>query len=411
MMANQTGKLKQRIVAPSLVSAFCFICLFAATAFAQERFRPHNNTVVLKTSIASQTKGNVAFKTLEAAWRQQPQDIQAATAYARAVFILGMNEGDLRWYGSAKAALLPWWQETQLPAETLFIRGLVKQGFHEFHEGLRDIDLAIAQNPRKTEFWSWRFALNLLLSDLNSAAKDCEQIEVFAGPLEALQHRAVLYYRSGRSELAIQTLKQLQLSPAFSQIDSEWFQFQLGEAYRVAGQNDMALSVWRKQLSAMPKSHLIRLSLAELLNKQSLFEEAKKITDIENASDALLMQALLANKELKDRKELKLSKVIESRLATQALRKESLIERPKLIYLIDYGKDYKAGLQLSIENWKIQQEPRDAILFVKAALLAQQPQAAGHVVSWAQQTNYTEPELKDLLGQLNEQLKRQGKTK
>ncbi len=123
------------------------------------------------------------------------------------------------------------------------------------------------------------------------------------------------------------------------------------------------------------------------------------------------MQALLANKELKDRKELKLSKVIESRLATQALREESLIERPKLIYLIDYGKDYKAGLQLSIENWKIQQEPRDAILFVKAALLAQQPQAAGPVVSWAQQTNYTEPELIDWLGQLNEQLKRQGKTK
>jgi hypothetical protein len=410
-MAIQTGKLQQIMMAIRLVSAFCLITVIPGQVLAQERFRPANNTVVLKTSIASQTKGNDAFKAIDTAWRKQPQDIQAATAYARAVFILGLDEGDLRWYGSAKAALMPWWQESQLPAETLFIRGLVKQGFHEFHEGLHDIDLAIAQNPRKAEYWSWRFALNLLLSDFKSAEKDCAQIEIFAGRLEALQHRAVLHYRSGRADLALQILTQLQQSSEFSKHDSEWFQFQLGEAYRVAGQYRMALSIWRQQLATMPQSHLIRLSLAELLNKQSLFSEAQKITDIENASDALLMQALLAARGLKDRKEQKLSKLIESRLATQSLRNESLIERPKLIYLIDYGIDPKAGLQLSIENWKIQQEPRDAVLFVKAALQAQQPQAAEPVVSWVQQTNYADPELAGLLNLLNEQRKRLGTTK
>jgi hypothetical protein len=161
----------------------------------------------------------------------------------------------------------------------------------------------------------------------------------------------------------------------------------------------------------MPQSHLIRLSLAELLNKQSLFSEALKITDIENASDALLMQALLAAKGLKDRKEQKLAKLIESRLATQSLRNESLIERPKLIYLIEYDIDAKAGLQLSIDNWKVQQEPRDAVLFVKAALKAEQAQAAEPVASWVQQTNYADPELAGLLKLLNEQRKRLGTTK
>lgn len=410
-MAIQTGKLKQSMLATRLLSAFSLVIVISGQVLAQERFHPTNNTVVLKTSIAGQTKSNDAFKAIDNAWRKQAQDIQAATAYARAVFMLGLDEGDLRWYGSAKAALLPWWHENQLPAETLFIRGLVKQGFHEFPEGLRDIDLAIAQNPRKAEFWSWRFALNLLLSDFKSAAKDCEQIEVFAGRLEALQHRAVLHYRSGRADLALQILKQLQQSPEFSKIDSEWFQFQLGEAYRVAGQYPMAMSVWRQQLTAMPQSHLIRLSLAELLNKQSLFSEALKITDIENASDALLMQALLAARGLKDRKEQKLAKLIESRLATQSLRNESLIERPKLIYLIEYDIDAKAGLQLSIDNWKVQQEPRDAVLFVKAALKAAQPQAAEPVASWVQQTNYADPELAAQLKLLNEQRKRLGTTK
>ncbi len=410
-MAIQIGKLKQSKTTIRLVSAFCLISSLQSQLLAQERFVPTNNTVVLKTSIASQTKGNDAFKVIDTAWRKQPQDIQVATNYARAVFILGLDEGDLRWYGSAKAALLPWWQEGKLPADTVFIRGLVKQGFHEFQEGLRDIDLAIAQNPRKAEYWSWRFALNLLLSDFKAAENDCNQIEIFVGRLEALQHRAVLHYRSGRAELALQIFKQLEQSPEFSKINSEWFQFQLGEAYRVSGQYPMALSVWRQQLATMPKSHLIRLSLAELLNKQSQFSEAQKITDIENASDALLMQALLAAKGLKDRQELKIAKLIESRLATQSLRNESLIERPKLIYLIEYGIDAKAGLQLSIENWKVQQEPRDAVLFVKAALQAQQPQAADPVVSWVQQSNYADPELAGLLDLLKEQRKRLGSTK
>lgn len=410
-MTVQPGKSNRRFKAYFNVSAFGLICAFAVQTFAQERFRPNPSTVVLKSAIATQTKGNDTFKAIDTAWRDQPQDIQAATSYARAVFILGSNEGDLRWYGSAKAAILPWWQETELPAETLFIRGLIKQGFHNFQEGLRDIDLAIAQNPRKAEFWSWRFALNLLLSDFKSAEKDCEQIEVVAGRLEALQHRAVLYYRSGRSSLAIQTFKQLQQSPEFSKIDSEWFQFQMGEAYRVAGQYPIALSIWRKQLATLPQSHLIRLSLAELLNKQSLFSEAQKVTNIDNASDALLVQSLIANKGLKDRREFEIAKMIETRLATQVLRNETLIERPKLIYFIDYGSNVNAGLQLSIENWKIQQEPRDAVLFVKAAIQAKKAHAAEPVLTWVQQTNYTDPELAGLLTKLQDQSKPQGSTK
>lgn len=398
-------------LAPRAFLAFTLVLqsLHISTVHAQDRFRPSGNTVVLKSAISNQPLGSESFKAVEAAWRSQPQNIQAATAYARAVFILGLNEGDLRWYGSAKAALLPWWQDTKIPAETLFMRGLVKQGFHEFEAGLKDIDLAIAQNPQKTEFWSWRFTLNLLKSDLKGAEKDCQQIEIHSGRLEALLHRAVLQYRTGQSELAIRSLKEILQNAAFAkQTDLEWLNFQLGEAYRVAGQYALAISVWKKQLSLTPQSHLIRLSLAELLNQQGLFADAQKVTRIDTPSDALLVQALLADRGLKNRNEVKLAKLIEARLATQALRNESLIERPKLIYLIDYGKDPMTGLKLSIDNWQLQQEPRDAVLFVKAALLTHQAPLAEPVLAWAEKTKYTDPELAALLLQLKNKLKGRG---
>lgn len=400
-MANQTGTFMGKARTLCILSALCLSSGHAPLAWSQERFRPQPNAVLLKSSIPAQNLGDNEFKNISDSWRAQPHNIETATAYARAVFILGLNEGDLRWYGSAKAALLPWWQDKQLPADTLFMRGLVKQGFHEFSAGLQDIDLAIAQNPQKTEFWSWRFVLNLLQSNMDAAEKDCHNIETYAGKLEALQHRAVLYYRTGRAKLALQIFKDIQQRSDFAKINSEWFQFHLGEAHRVAGQSALALGVWRQQLQATPASHLIRLSLAELLNQQSLFAEAFKITSIDNPTDALLVQQLLASKGLQNSREPQLAKLMATRLATQALRNESLIERPKMAYLIDYGADPQAGLQLATENWKTQQEPRDAVLLVKAALLTKQTQAAVPVVSWAQQTHYTDPELSAMLAKLS----------
>jgi hypothetical protein len=87
------------------------------------------------------------------------------------------------------------------------------------------------------------------------------------------------------------------------------------------------------------------------------------------------------------------------------LRQEALIERPQMIYFIDYANDPAAGLSLSIENWKIQQEPRDAVLFLKAALALNQPQAAQAVLTWIEKTNYADPQIRELQTRLKTQLR------
>jgi hypothetical protein len=117
-------------------------------------------------------------------------------------------------------------------------------------------------------------------------------------------------------------------------------------------------------------------------------------------TDALLMQALLACRGLKDADENRLAGQMAARLKAQALRQESLIERPKLIYQNAYGQDMAAGLALSIENWQLQKEPPDALLFAQAALALAQPRAAEPVVIWAEKTGYTDPQLGPLIRQL-----------
>ena len=109
-----------------------WICLWGALANpagAQERFWPEASAVVLATSVHGQGGRQAALRQLDQAWRAHPEDLNASLAYARAVFTLGLAEGDLRWFGSAKAALKPWWLAEDLPADGLFLRGWSSRAF------------------------------------------------------------------------------------------------------------------------------------------------------------------------------------------------------------------------------------------------------------------------------------------
>lgn len=369
-------------------------------ALAQERFKPAPSDRLV-ASVHAQAGRDGALRALDQAWRADPKNLDAALAFARAVFVLGLRQGDLRWYGSARAALAPWWEASELPAQAYFLRGLVKQGFHDFDGGLKDIKKAIDKDRAQAEFWSWRFALHLLLADINAARQDCDEIAKLFGQEEAEIYRAVLLYRTGQPAQAVARLQRAVGAPRFKDpAAQDWIGFHLGEALRVAGQTPLALATWDKHLKAQPQSHLLRLSLVELLNQSGRYAEAKKLIALDTATDALLMQAVIASRGLKDGEEARLARLLELRLQSQAQRGESLIERPKLIYLIAYGKDPAAGLALSIDNWKLQKEPPDALLFVQAALAVNQPRAAEPVIEWAKQTGYTDAELTPLIEQL-----------
>lgn len=401
-----------RSIPVAFATALLGLVVILSPVAAQERYRPSEAAVVLSASVHAASGRQNALRALDKAWRAQPQNLPVALAYARAVFTLGLTEGDLRWYGSAKAALTPWWTAADLPAEAYFLRGLVKQGFHDFQEGLQDINRAIALEPARAEFWSWRFALHLLLADMSAAQKDIEEIGRLFGEEEAEVYRAVFLYRTGQHLPAVEMLSQsIRLVNYQDASSQDWLGFHLGEAHRVAGQPAKALAVWGQRLKASPQSHLIRLSLADLLNQQGQYRQALTIAmaatgsgNVQNSTatmtDALLMQAVLASRGLNDPNESRLASQLEARLQSQAMRQEALIERPKLIYQIAYGRDVKAGLALSIDNWQLQKEPPDAVLFVQAALALGQARAAEPVVSWAEKTGYSDPQLTPLLAQL-----------
>lgn len=341
------------------------------------------------------------MRDVEREWRKNRNDLPAALGYARAVFLLGLTEGDLRWYGSAKAALQPWWNADTLPADGHFLRALVKQGFHDFKGGIDDLSAAIALDPTQPEYWSWRFSLHLLTANIVAARADCNVIGQRFGQDEGQTCAATLLYRTGQALQAIPLFNRLVELPDYQgPFTQDWLRYHQGEAYRAAGQAAQSIAVWEKHLQKRPNAHLVKLALTELLNQQGQFTKARRYADSPSPTDALLVQALLASRGLKDNDTQRLAEQFETRMNNQALRGENLIERPTMVYLITYGRDNALGLKLAADNWRTQNEPADAVLLVQASLKANQPKLAQPVLDWMAATGYTDPVLKALTHEL-----------
>lgn len=407
-------KLVERVrnarVTPCVWAALC-VALATATVplsgWAQDRFVPPPGQVVLPVAVHTADGAASDLKAAEQAWRREPRNLELAARYAREAFLVGLTEGDLRWFGTAKAALLPWWHEPSLTAQGHFMRGLVKQGFHDFEGGLADINAAIALDGNRAELWSWRFAIHLLWADMAAARADCDALGQRAGADEGRACLAVLAYRTGRAPAAVAELKKLVALPDFQNGSAQdWLRFHLGEAQRTAGQYDAAQATWAEHLAQRPRSHGVRLALVELLNARGQHAQAKRWATTPAPTDALLVQQLLASQALADADALRLARQVEDRMAAQALRQDTLIERPKMVYLIQLGRNVAAGLALAQENWAAQKEPPDALLLVEAALKLDRPQAAAPVLDWMAQTGYTDPALAALAGQLKSRLGR-----
>ncbi len=117
---------------------------------AQTRSIPADNKVLLTLDDASAANRNGEPNASVRAWRARPDDISLATAAAKQAFIAAMDQGDARWLCNAQAMLSQWWEATDtLPAETLFVRGLVRQGLHDFVGAQGDIARAMQKDPQQ----------------------------------------------------------------------------------------------------------------------------------------------------------------------------------------------------------------------------------------------------------------------
>jgi hypothetical protein len=111
-------------------------------------------------------------------------------------------------------------------------------------------------------------------------------------------------------------------------------------------------------------------------------------------SDTLLLRLALAARQLKLAEGEKYARTLGERFADAALRGEKLHLQEEARYLLELKGDARAALAAASENYRTQREPRDALIFIEAALAASDPAAAVPALQWLESSGFESARLR-----------------
>ncbi|TMH21866.1 MAG: hypothetical protein E6H64_06865, partial [Betaproteobacteria bacterium] len=113
--------------------------LLAAPALAKP-YLPTDDGTVLERLPEKTDPSLRDVKRLRAALDRNPGDLALAARAARRAIEAGRATGDPRFLGQVQAALAPWWNEPNPPAQALLLRATLKQSMHDFMGALDDLN-------------------------------------------------------------------------------------------------------------------------------------------------------------------------------------------------------------------------------------------------------------------------------
>jgi hypothetical protein len=107
-------------------------------------------------------------------------------------------------------------------------------------------------------------------------------------------------------------------------------------------------------------------------------------------SDILLLRLALAGQALKSPAAAAHVSMLANRFDEAGLRGDKLHLQEQARFELQLRNNAARALELALENWQTQREPRDARILMEAALAAGQPQAAKPALDWMRATGYEE---------------------
>ena len=343
------------------------------------------------------------LRQLRRALAEQPQNKERALALARRYFELAGAEGDPRYVGYAEAAIRPWTQAAEPPADMLVMRALLRQYRHEFDAALADLAQAAERDPGNPRIWSWRSAILLVQADYAGARAACVKLAPLASALLAMSCNAIIDARSGKAEQAYAELSAaLARRPDADPGLKLWIQTRLAEAAVQLGRSELAERHFKAGFALGITDGYILAAYADfLLDRGRPLEAVALLRDWER-SDILLLRLALAEQAAKLPSAAAHMAMLKERFDASALRGDKLHQQDEARFHLEMLGDAKGALRLAQENYRVQREPSDARMLLEAALAAKDYAAAQPALDWLRASGYEDPLYAKLAQQLRE---------
>ncbi|MGM9485852.1 hypothetical protein [Ideonella sp. YS5] len=352
-----------------------------------------------------------------------PASLSTALALARRAMEQAHRSGDPRDWGQAQAALAPWWNAAEPPAEVRLLRAMVRQSQHDFAGALSDLDSLVGApktaDPSAGADSGW--ARRAAYARHGSPALALRaQAELTRAGIHQVQGRYA-DARAGCGRLMGDTYAALgetvttpacaclaELDHLQGRLDARRADATLASLGRG---NDPWLSLLRAELAQRSGRHEAeRLFLeatagdapslyalaarADWLLEQGRPAEVDELLQTYDAADGLLLRRAIANRQLAARQPARgrvadeLARQVQARFDAALARGDMGHAREQSRFALDVRGDAQAALALAEANWVWQREPADALLLLRAADAAGRPDAASPVLAWAREQGF-----------------------
>jgi tetratricopeptide (TPR) repeat protein len=289
--------------------------------------------------------------------------------------------GDLRFLGYAEAALAPWLKQTPANAQVLVLQATLQQSRHEFGASLATLDHALAVRPEDPQALLIRATVLRVLGRYSEAGAACERFSQRVEPRLAALCVQSLRGLNGHLESAYTSLTQVS-TQGWLIAEKSWLYSELGEMAVRLGRDEEAERWFQQDLRLSPADFYVRAAYADLMLQQARPAEALALLAGQESLEPLLLRIAIAQKQLRDPALNQSSARLRAAFAAELQRGEAVHRREQARFLLEVLDQPELSLAAALENWRVQHEPDDVLVLMRAAHAAGNPGAAAPALNF-----------------------------
>ena len=283
--------------------------------------------------------------------------------------------GDLRFLGYAEAILQPWLNQPTVAPQVLVLNATILQRRHAFDASLTELDRAVQARPEDAQAWLTRATVLRVLGRYAEAMESCQHLAAAAdAAITTLCEQSLrgLTGHLGDAYASISSLPQQDLPPEAR----AWRYSELGEMAERLGDDPAAEHWFREGLRIAPQDFYMRTACADLLLRQQRAAETLQLLSGYESMEPMLLRIAIAHEQLHDNGAAAADALLSSAFQVEEQRGDSVHRREQARYLLDVSHQPLAALAAAQQNWRVQREPDDILILLRAAHDAHQGQAA-----------------------------------
>ena len=249
-----------------------------------------------RTGPANTASASLASPTTASA--AKAADPAVAATQARQDISVARQTGDTRYWGRAQAALLPWWDRADAPADIAVLQATVQQGRHEFEASRKILTAGLARAPMHAQGWLNLAALERLQARYAESLSACDAVARAGQALYAQACRLETQSLQGQHQPAAQGLQTL-IAQTRDAGQQSWLYSLLAESQERAGQGNAAADAYQRSLKLEPDLYTA-IAYSDLLLRTGKPSQALTTLSTLPETDAVVLRRAAAWKRLGD---------------------------------------------------------------------------------------------------------------